>query len=102
MEEDRNVRVTLVRPSADKGSGEDEIDLLEIFTCAKRYFTLWIVLAVVVALLAGSIGLFLQPLADRGAASALISYANIDPDVSKIKSQSVVEEALRSEERRVG
>lgn len=96
MEEDRNVRVTLVRPSADKGSGEGEIDLLEIFACAKRYFTLWIVLAVVAALLAGSIGLFLQPLAGRGAASALISYANIDPDVSKIKSQSVVEEALFS------
>ena len=96
MEEDRNVRVTLVRPSADKDSGEDEINLLEIFACAKRCFTLWIVLAVVVALLAGSIGLFLQPLADRGTASALISYSNFDQDVSKIKSQSVVEEALFS------
>ena len=104
MDEDRNIRLTVVQ-SEDAGEAGLRIDLARIFGYLKRLFVLWLALAVGLGGVAAGVGIWLRNSTYNGDAMALIGYSydgassGLTPaggklDPTKITSPAVVEAAL--------
>lgn len=95
MENERNIRLTVVRPPEE--NDEIRIDLSAIFDGMKRFFVLWLALAVALGAIGGAIGLLRQNWAPVGDAMALIGYSGSGTyDPTKLQSPNVVEAAINT------
>jgi hypothetical protein len=102
--DNKNINLTLVTPDEDK-ENEIVISFSTIFDYAKRFFCIWIVLAIIIGFFVTGVSMILQKSFYVGDATALISLNydgvedGLDPngdelDITKIKSPSVIENAL--------
>lgn len=102
--EDKNISVTLVTPKENDGN-EVTISFSSIFNYLKRFFVLWLCIAIIAGLLSIGIGIIRQKTTHVGDVTALISLnydgadQGLDPDgnkldITKIKSPSIINEAL--------
>lgn len=102
-ENDKNINITLINPDDDKDT--IVISMSEMWNLAKKFFALWIVLAIVAAMFFAGIAKVFQKSFYVGDMTALIGLSydgaedGLDPDgneldITKIKSPSVIEDAL--------
>ena len=106
MDDERNIQLTVIRPPEDDGD-EVRIDLSLILSYLKRFFVLWLALAVVLGSFTLAVSSWRKNVTYIGDAMALITYTfdeaakGLAPDGSeldpaKIQSPTVVEKALNS------
>ena len=106
MEEDKNIRLTLVHPNEGRNN-EITVDLMVIFGYIRRLFTLWLAFAVALGAVSLGVGIQRQNLTSDGKTAVLVSYTyptaknGLDPngetlDVNKIRSPAMIESALSS------
>lgn len=104
MDDERNIQLTVVRPP-EEDENEVRVDLAKVFGFCKRYFVLWLALAVALGSLVVAVSAWRQDVTYIGDAMALITYTfdgaakGLDPsgnklDPSKIQSPTVVEAAF--------
>lgn len=103
MDNDKNINVTLM--PHENNDDEIVISFETIFRQLKRFFSAWIILAIVVGLVTAGGTMLLNKTVNSNSISALINFnfegieLGLDPygdefDVNKIKSPSMIEEAL--------
>lgn len=100
MEEDRNIRLTIVQPKEEASEEELTINISLFFSLLRRFFTLWLVLAVAVAAVFGGAGLLLRDILSEDTASAVLRVplggTDGEQTALKVKSAVVVEQALNA------
>ncbi|MBO4916170.1 MAG: hypothetical protein J5449_13315, partial [Oscillospiraceae bacterium] len=100
MDTDKNIQLTLVRPPEDTES-ELRIDILLIFDWMKRFFLLWLVLALSVGMLLFASAHLGKKIVTEQKTSTIIGYNNTslakdDDMIAGLKSSVVVESAMES------
>lgn len=106
MDDERNIQLTVIHPPEEDGN-EIRIDLAKIFGYLKRFFVLWLALAVVLGSFAVAVSSWRRNVTYIGDAMALITYSydgasrGLAPDGSKLdptklQSPNVVEDALNT------
>ena len=104
MDQEKSIKLTLVQPRQEEEE-EIRIDFGLIFAYLKRFFALWLALAVGLGAIAGGIGLLLQETMFAPKAETLIGFtysgasSGLAPDgsaldVSRIRSPRVLMDAL--------
>ena len=89
MDDERNIQLTVIRPPEEDGT-EVRIDLAKIFGYLKRFFVLWLALAVVLGSFAVAVSSWRRNVTYIGDAMALITYSydgaskGLSPDGSKL------------------
>jgi hypothetical protein len=105
MEKNDNINITLLPPSDEQKS--IEIPFSVIFKCFKKFFSCWLIVAIIVGLATAGISILRQKSSYVGDVEALIQFdysgieKGLDPDgnefdITKIKSPAVIEKALTS------
>lgn len=106
MDDERNIQLTVIHPPEEDGN-EVRIDLALIFGYLKRFFVLWLALAVALGAFSVAVSSWRRDVTYIGDAMALITYSydgaekGLAPDGSeldpaKIQSPTVVESALNA------
>ena len=106
MDDERNIQLTVIRPPEDD-ENEVRIDLSQIFGYLKRFFVLWLALAVVLGSFTLAVSSWRKNVTYIGDAMALITFTfddaakglapdGSDLDPAKIQSPTVVESALNT------
>lgn len=96
MGDDKNVLLTVVHKDEEERD-EFVVDFGTIWQHMKRLFALWLCLAVGIGSLSGAAALFSQNFLLEQKAQALLTFAGGQTyDINKIKSPSVVEDALNA------
>ena len=97
MEPEKNIQLTVIQPQDQED--EISIDLYEIWHGVKRFFALWLALAIAVGAIAAGIGIGTRKLVHAADASALLEY-DLDEDsavdISRLQMPSLIEEAMNS------
>ncbi|MBQ9521172.1 MAG: hypothetical protein IJR72_01210 [Oscillospiraceae bacterium] len=94
MGEDKNVFLTIMHNDQTDDNDEIKVDFSVIGKHIKRFFALWLCLALGLGCLSGASGLLLQKVLVDSAAKAMISFPGTAYDITKIKSPAVVGEVL--------
>lgn len=96
MDDEKNVILRIVQDEDKTQDDELTLDFGLIGKCLKRFFALWLCLALALGALSGALTLFAQRVALSGEAKALVESDGYD--ISKIKSPIVIEDALHETE----
>lgn len=95
MDEEKNIRLTLFQPP-EEAEEEISIDFYLIWDYVRRFFSLWLALAVALGSIAGAAGIGIGRYFGEKEAVALVGFSDVTSNIEEISSQSVVEDALHS------
>ena len=93
-DKDKNVFLTIVH-GEQENDDELNVDFGVIGKQLKRFFALWLCLALALGCLSGASGLLLQRVLGEHKAKAMIRFSDTTYDITKIKSPAVIGEAIQ-------